>query len=43
VLDQLGPGLAEVGPEWRSPPVKNTRGEVVGRMEARVALSGAGR
>jgi L-asparaginase II len=43
VLDQVGPHLAAVGPEWRSPAVKNTRGEVVGRMEARLPLTAAGR
>ncbi len=39
VLDQLVPGFGAVGPEWRAPAVRNTRGEVVGRMEASVPLA----
>jgi len=42
VLDQVVPGFGTVGPEWRSPPVRNTRGEEVGRMEPRVPLSAGG-
>ena len=42
VLDQLAPGIASVASEWRSPPVKNTRGQVVGWMQAHVPLRGDG-
>jgi L-asparaginase II len=43
VLDQLAPGIASVASEWRSPPVWNTRGMVVGWMEAHVPLRTDGR
>lgn len=43
VLDQLAPGVAAVGAEWRSPPITNTRGEVVGRIEAHLPLLARGR
>jgi len=42
VLDQLAPGIASVASEWRSPPVKNTRGQIVGWMEAHVPLRANG-
>ncbi len=42
VLEQLAPGVAAVAPEWRSPPVTNLRGQVVGRMEAQVPLQPGG-
>ena len=38
VLDQLAPGVAPVSDEWRTPSVRNTRGMVVGRMEAHIPL-----
>ncbi len=38
VLDQLAPGVAPVSDEWRTPAVRNTRGMVVGRMEAHISL-----
>jgi len=38
VLDQLAPGVASVAEEWRRPAILNTRGSVVGRLEARVPL-----
>ena len=38
VLDQLAPGAAPVSDDWRVPPVRNTRGVVVGRMEAHIPL-----
>ncbi len=38
VLDQLAPGLAPVTADWTTPPVRNTRGATVGRMEAHVPL-----
>ena len=38
VLDQLAPGVALVSDDWRTPAVSNTRGMVVGRMEAHIPL-----
>ena len=34
----LAPGAAPVSGEWRVPPVGNTRGVVVGRMEGHIPL-----
>lgn len=39
VLDQLAPGCVPVAGTWRKPELRNTRGKVVGWLEAHVPLS----
>jgi L-asparaginase II len=41
LLDILAPGAAPVAESFRAPPIRNTLGEDVGRLQARISLQGA--
>jgi L-asparaginase II len=41
LLDVLAPGVAQVAEVFRTPPIRNTLGEEVGRLEVRIALERA--
>jgi L-asparaginase II len=41
LLDILAPGAVHLGDAFRAPPIRNTLGEDVGRLEARISLQQA--